>query len=195
MIGSFLHAQATEGNLSEATYTEVSSYKYPPYTIHLCVYKIWLQLSCHKHASILLAQIKLHELSNSFLTFVKRRYDSRRLVLSLVLSAISGSLLLLSVMSTYLCGIVLNSYLPACFVHACHVVCNIYGQLWSRNAGTRNGTRNGNNVVSHRKLYRNDAGSLTQSHEVTINGSFPAATLCSSTAIFLRLSSLSLKSI
>ena len=28
------------------------------------------------------------------------------------------------------------------------------------------------NVVSHRKLYRNDAGSLTRSHEVTINGSF-----------------------
>ena len=32
----------------------------------------------------------------------------------------------------------------------------------SRNAAMRNGTRNGSNVVSHRKLYRNDAGSHDQ---------------------------------
>ena len=47
-------------------------------------------------------------------------------MLSLVLSAVRGSLLLLSVMCAYLCGIVLNSYSPACFVHACHAVCDIY---------------------------------------------------------------------
>lgn len=59
------------------------------------------------------------------------------------------------------------------------------GNCESRNAETRNGSTG--NVVSHRKLYENDAGS----HDQRI--AFAAATSCNSTAILRRPSSLSLK--